>query len=454
VPRWDAEWRPEAERRLAPIRSLDLAAASDAGLAEHLGALRDYVIWAHSLHINVHVVCFYVRARWVEVCERLLGLSDFEAYELVQRTDPFHFEGTRRLAAIAARALEDPAVSVALEQPADQALVALRGSWFDTELAAFLEAHGDRAAGFEVDEPTWREQPEVVVSMVKAMMETPYDADAEDAEFESWRNGRIAELRSRLAGEELAEFDHWLALGERAYPLNETHNYLLAELPLGLLRYAALESGRRFAARARVDAAEDAFMLRCEELIGALGGDEDLRAVVAERRAEYERNARLAPPPTLGPPPTEPPYHALPPAVTAAVSAVLSQSQQMATAAPPQSDEHTLAGLPGGPGVAEGPVRLVRALDEFEKVRQGDVIVCAFTNPAWTVLFPRAAALVADSGGPLSHAAIIAREYGLPSVVGTIDATGRLQDGQVVRVDGNEGLVTILTPAGREAVAA
>jgi pyruvate,water dikinase len=94
----------------------------------------------------------------------------------------------------------------------------------------------------------------------------------------------------------------------------------------------------------------------------------------------------------------------------------------------------------------------VRSLDDFRKVQAGDVIVCTFTNPAWTVLFPRASALVADSGGPLSHAAIVAREYGLPSVVGTGDATRRLVDGQLVRVDGNAGTVTILAPAEREPV--
>jgi pyruvate,water dikinase len=452
VPRWNQEWRPEAERRLAPLRARNLATASNEELAEQLEGLRDFVIWADSLHINLHVLCFYIRAGFVEVCERLLGLSDFEAYELVQRTDPFHFQGPARLAAMAGRAIGDPEVSAALQRPADQALVALVGTWFESELDAFLNEQGDRPSGFELDEPTWREVPEVVIGMVKGLLQAPYDADADEAEFQAWREARIAALRARLNADERAEFDRWLALGELAYPLNETHNYVLGDLPLGLLRYAALETGRRLTAARRVASAADAFLLRVEELVAALHSQDDLHALVANRRAERQRNALLTPPDRLGPAAAEPPYEALPKAVADALRAILDQVAQMNGVPVRESTDETVVGLPGGPGVAEGPARIIRSLDDFEKVLSGDVIVCTFTNPAWTVLFPRAAALVADSGGPLSHAAIVAREYGLPSVVGTGDATRRLADGQPVRVDGNAGTVTILAPAEPEAV--
>jgi pyruvate,water dikinase len=95
----------------------------------------------------------------------------------------------------------------------------------------------------------------------------------------------------------------------------------------------------------------------------------------------------------------------------------------------------------------------VRSIDEFDKVQPGDVLVCPLTNPAWTVLFPQVAALVADSGGALSHAAIVAREYGVPSVVGTFDGTRRLTDGQLVHVDGDTGVVKIGSGAAAEGVA-
>jgi rifampicin phosphotransferase len=104
-----------------------------------------------------------------------------------------------------------------------------------------------------------------------------------------------------------------------------------------------------------------------------------------------------------------------------------------------------LTGTPGSPGIAEGPVRIVRDAYEFGRLGPGEVLVAPYTHPAWTPLFQRAAAVVVDSGGAASHAAIVAREYGIPAVMGTADGTSRLTDDQVIRVDGNRGIVL---PAG------
>jgi pyruvate,water dikinase len=103
-----------------------------------------------------------------------------------------------------------------------------------------------------------------------------------------------------------------------------------------------------------------------------------------------------------------------------------------------------LSGTPGSPGAAEGPVRIIRDGSEFGKLRSGEVLVAPYTNPAWTPLFQRAAAVVVDGGGAASHAAIVAREYGIPAVMGTTEGTQKLTYGQRVMVDGNQGRVTLL----------
>jgi rifampicin phosphotransferase len=105
-----------------------------------------------------------------------------------------------------------------------------------------------------------------------------------------------------------------------------------------------------------------------------------------------------------------------------------------------------VSGTPGSPGVVQGPVRIIRDASEFGKLRPGDVLVAPFTNPSWTPLFQRAAAVVVDSGGAGSHAAIVAREYGIPAVMGTGDGTRQLNDGAIVRIDGTRGVV--LSAAG------
>src|SRR5262249_43588190 len=101
-----------------------------------------------------------------------------------------------------------------------------------------------------------------------------------------------------------------------------------------------------------------------------------------------------------------------------------------------------LRGTPGSPGVAEGQVRVIRDSREFGRLLPGEVLVAPFTNPAWTPLFQRAVAVVVDTGGAASHAAIVAREYGIPAVMGTAEGTRRLADGERVRVDGSRGIVS------------
>jgi pyruvate,water dikinase len=100
-----------------------------------------------------------------------------------------------------------------------------------------------------------------------------------------------------------------------------------------------------------------------------------------------------------------------------------------------------LTGTAASGGVAEGPVRIIRGPAEFGDLRSGEVLVCPNTNPSWTPLFARAAAVVVDTGGLGSHAAIVAREYGVPAVMGTGRGTSTLTDGQRVRVDGSRGRV-------------
>jgi pyruvate,water dikinase len=100
-----------------------------------------------------------------------------------------------------------------------------------------------------------------------------------------------------------------------------------------------------------------------------------------------------------------------------------------------------LKGSSGSPGVAQGPVKIVHNITEFGKLRTGDVLVAPVTNPAWTPLFQRAVAVVVDTGGVASHAAIVAREYGIPAVMGTMNGTRDLKDGQWIQVDGSRGLV-------------
>ena len=207
----------------------------------------------------------------------------------------------------------------------------------------------------------------------------------------------------------------------------DSHFHALRVRPV--LRRAVDEAGERLTRSGALTRPEDVFHLRLAELQALLDDpsrlDADQRARLqqlvrdrAERRAEFGE-APLISPATLYPGVQRPDPQAL------------------------------VAGTPGGGGRVTGPVRIIRQPNEFGRLQRGDALVCPYTNPAWTPLFQRAAAVVADSGSFGSHAAIVAREYGIPVVMGTGNCTHVLTDGQVVIVDGSRGHVLAADPSSR-----
>jgi pyruvate,water dikinase len=182
-----------------------------------------------------------------------------------------------------------------------------------------------------------------------------------------------------------------------------------------------------------IAASDDVFYLVTDELNQAIEAREagkalpELRQLTAERRELREARKRLHPPGTI---PSEASEH---PGVKFKETQIYND---------PNSD--TLAGVPVSPGTVTGPASLINSPDEFDRMEPGSILVCPMTNPAWTPLFAHATGLVTDMGGILGHGSIVAREYGIPAVVGTGNITQRVDHGQEIRVDGDAGIVTIL----------
>jgi len=179
--------------------------------------------------------------------------------------------------------------------------------------------------------------------------------------------------------------------------------------------------------------AGDIVYLSLDEIRAFLAGDATARqATVAERRAEMARWQAYVPPALLG---TQPP--------DAALDAFWSDF--LGVPVEPSRDPKVVKGIGAARGTATGTARVVRSLAETDRVQEGDILVCNMTTPAWTPLFAFLKGIVADSGGPLSHCAVVAREYGLPCVTGTVIGTRVIPDGALVTVDGTQGIVRILT---------
>ncbi|NUS04884.1 MAG: pyruvate, phosphate dikinase [Nonomuraea sp.] len=180
---------------------------------------------------------------------------------------------------------------------------------------------------------------------------------------------------------------------------------------------------------------DDLFFLYLEEILDVLRGTDTAVARVPVRRATYEQYAALPPYPTLIVGRFDPVRWAADPARRADLYDARGGSA-------PVSD--TVTGFPGAPGVVEGVARVISGPEEGDRLKPGEILVTTLTNVGWTPMFPRAAAVVTDMGAPLSHASIVARELGIPAVVGTGNATMRLRDGDRIRVDGERGTVELL----------
>ena len=228
----------------------------------------------------------------------------------------------------------------------------------------------------------------------------------------------------------LRQFEEFLDLAQRYAVLREEQ---CADLTLcwPVIRRAAIQLGEALRQRGVVDAAEDVFFLTLDELKSSLGqtSSPSRATVVADRRREWERRRKLTPPLVVG-------------RLPGFFSRMLNDRlESMRT--PTREASDAIRGLPASPGRASGPVRIIRRQEEFGKFQRGEVLVTQAAMPAWTPLFLLAAAVITDTGTMAAHASLVAREFGIPAVVGTGDATSRLHDGQVVIVDGGAGLVEL-----------
>jgi pyruvate,water dikinase len=226
-----------------------------------------------------------------------------------------------------------------------------------------------------------------------------------------------------------------LPVAQQYLPIQENHNFYIDQMNTVLQRWPLLELGRRLAAASAIAQPDEVFYLTYEELTPAANApaSRDWASLVEERRAERERWSAVVPPRELGTPPPEGSRDN--PIMNAFFGRKPEASQ----------DPKVINGIGASAGTVTATARIVHTLAEADKLQPGDILVCEMTMPAWTPLFATVKAVVADSGGVLSHCAIVAREYRIPCVVNTHIGTQVLKDGQTITVDGAQGIVRIET---------
>ena len=444
---WEQEFLPEIQGHIDWWEAFDLAGASRAALLEHLDETwrRTGRIW--ELHFRIVLPLYVAISEFDELYRGLFeDATPLDSYRLIEGFPNMTVEVGQALWNLSRQALADDEVRTVLESHSSEQVVAELGKTdagraFLFELNAYLAHYGRRGDKWSISAPSWVEDPTPAIKNLRDYITQP-DSEgpvAKAAEAAKARDAAIAEARERLAAYPTPireQFEAMLAAAQAAVVISEDHNFWIDNVATYEMRQVVMAVGRRLVADDALTIAEDVFFLEPEELRDALENCvADLRYVAAARADLLARQAELTPPPVLGtmppgPPPEDP----------------MGRSLAKFFGTPPAESEvpGEIRGAAGSRGFARGTARVIKSINEASRLQPGDILVAETTAPPWTPLFATAGAIVADTGGVLSHAAVVAREYGVPAVVGTGMASKVIRDGQTIEVDGDAGIVRIV----------
>lgn len=440
--RWDHEVKPRAilrHRSLGAVAVDDLSAPE---LVSHLRECGDHWRAMVRQHHQFNGAAMFPLGDFLAFADDVTGLAPAELVELFAGASPVSKGDCPERRDVVAALEDDQAARDLLwaDAPAMETLDRLRSDGVSEATASAIEAWlglvGHRILdGFDVYQPCAIERPSILVSALRRGMEP---AEAPDV------SRRLAAVRAAVPAGDLDEFDARYTEAAANYRLRDERGIYSDITAIGLTRRAMLAAGRRLAAIGMIDDPVLAVETTLDELVALLQGRPGPAAGELQSRRDFRASHTIAGAPEhLGdPPPPPPPLELLPPAMARATRAIMTVGGLMWQPTSPPSEAARLSGIGGHPGVYAGRARVVHDVDDLVALEEGEVLVTITTGEAFNLALSMASAVVTDQGGLLSHAAIIARELGIPAVVGTGCATTSIRTGTWLRVDGSKGEVT------------
>lgn len=414
-------------KRLQQLMNVQVSGLNDRELVQQIKGIVEISKNYGKMRFHIYVFPMVLFGFKLKLLIRMSRLKrPVSEYELLSNLDYKTAVIEKALNALAASADLNPVLrAVFLECPAGEVQHRLEleseGQAFLKEVEAFLQEHGARTMKAYMpfsNEASWSENVSSLYGTIAAMLRSGnihnFDKRQEDINLQFYN--LTEEIRKGLPRFLADSFSRTLEQFRAAFKGREWTLYAIEECYVAL-RKAMREAADRLTHRGFLTAPEDILYLKLSEVYQLLdrssgeAGMEDAAEKIRERRINRE--------------------------FSLAVWNVNEHELER------QNQDH-IKGLPGSGGLAQGKVKVISGAAEFGKLEKGDILVCSFTDPAWTPLFLLASAVVSDTGGLLSHAAIVAREYRIPAVLGTRVATSCLKDGDRVMVDGFKGTVTVL----------
>lgn len=447
---WLTEFLPEIKKYISEWESFDLPNSSMPELINELERTLIKTNRMGEIHFHIVIPMNEARSQFEDLFKDLFGNGGLGLYKLLQGFDNKSLETNRELWKLSRTVRSSPQVRKVVEENAlglvmKELQTLPEARRFLANFRGFLKEYGRRSDNSSIHEPSWIEDPTLVIQKLRQYLIAPDQGKHDLNRLVNEREELLAQTRKRLVGypqDIINRFESTLKNAQIANTISEDHAFWIDNALMYYLREIFLEFGRRFSDKGVMDNADDVWNLKPDELFETAQQFPriDRHQLIAERRAVVEHFSSVSPPAALGSRSAGP----RPDSKSGrAVSRFMGVHASRATSAP-LDDPNTIPGQAASSGVARGPACVCHSLSEAAKLKSGDILVAETTLPAWTHLFAIANAVVTDVGGILSHCAVVAREYGIPAVVDTGVASSSIKDGQLIEVDGNAGVVRII----------
>jgi phosphohistidine swiveling domain-containing protein len=443
VAQWDTEWKPAILRENRALQAIDARALGNDELRAHLKRCFEVVQRAVSRHHSLNATTMLPLGDFLAHVREWTGAAPAEVLPLFRGASRVSLGAADELQALAQAIDAHPDAAMLLAGNDAAAIVdALRNRSDAVGDAArhYIDVAGVRVAtGYDLADLTLAEMPALLVENIRSAVSGKAVASANDVVE------REASLRARVPAQHRQQFDELLAEARFTYRIRDERTYLNDLWSAGITRRALLAAGERLVARGRLHDAEHAVELTPAEIDALLAGGDGPGADECAAHATYRATHTIHDaPPFLGGTPSDPPPAEWLPAIAArAQRAIGIVMGEMFIARPKQVAAAKVTGFAASPGVIVGTARVILDPCDMARVRKGDLLIARTTSPAYNALLPLIGGVVTDRGGTLSHAAVVAREYGIPAVVGTGNATELIRDGSRVCIDGAAGTVEL-----------
>ncbi len=441
---WDENCKPSAVAMHQELQAVDPHALSNAELVAYLTRCRDHHAAMIAQHMRFTAAAVLPTGDFLAHVGDWTGLPPSELLGLMRGSAEVSAGGSDEMQRLKNALAKDTTARRTLEADGDPAklLANLRslGGEAGAAVSSYLDLVGNRLIdGFDIADPSALELPDALLRAMRIAVSGEAQAVADV-------NSRTAEVRARVPAKDQGQFDALLGEARLTYRLRDERGVYSDIWAAGLMRRAAPAAGRWAADRGRLATPQQMLDASLDEMCALVAGTGGPSADELTNRAGFRATYTCKDVPhILGPPPPPPPdFAALPPSVGRLMRAIFIGLGHVFGSSQAQHEEKVLYGIAASKGVYEGPARRVSGPSEFGQIAKGDVLVTESTSEAFNILLPLLGGIVTDNGGLLSHAAIVSREYGIPGVVGTREATERIANGVLVRVDGDAGEVTVL----------